>query len=87
MEKILVTSNTNLSKRRCSWIKNDPLYLKYHDEEWGVPIYDNHKFFEFLVLESAEAGLNWLVILKKRENYRKAYNTLCSSLQITKNLR
>ena len=73
MEKNLITSNTTLSKRRCAWIKNDPLYIKYHDEEWGVPVYEDHKLFEFLVLESAEAGLNWLVILKKRENYRKAY--------------
>ena len=60
-------------KVRCSWIKDNPLYLKYHDEEWGVPVYDDNKLFEYLVLESAEAGLNWLVILNKRENYRKAY--------------
>ena len=59
---------------RCDWIKNDPLYLKYHDEEWGVPEYNEHKLFELLVLESAEAGLSWLTILKKRENYRLAYD-------------
>jgi DNA-3-methyladenine glycosylase I len=61
-------------KTRCDWIKDHPLYLKYHDEEWGVPVYDDHKLFELLVLESAEAGLSWLTILKKRENYRLAYD-------------
>jgi DNA-3-methyladenine glycosylase I len=61
-------------KRRCDWIKDNSLYLKYHDEEWGVPIYDDHKLFELLVLESAEAGLSWLTILKKRANYRLAYD-------------
>lgn len=59
---------------RCPWCGNDELYVKYHDEEWGVPVYDDRKHFEFLVLESAQAGLNWLTILKKRENYRKAYD-------------
>ena len=52
-------------KPRCDWIKDHALYLQYHDEEWGVPIYDDHKLFELLVLESAEAGLSWLTILKK----------------------
>ena len=56
-------------KVRCSWIKDDPLYLKYHDEECGVPVYDDNKLFEYLVLELVEAGLNWLVILKKREKH------------------
>lgn len=59
---------------RCDWIKDDPQYLKYHDEEWCTPVYDDQRLFELLVLESAEAGLNWLLILKKRENYRKAYD-------------
>ena len=59
--------------KRCSWCENDELYIKYHDEEWGVPVFDDRKQFEFLVLESAQAGLSWLTILKKRENYRKAY--------------
>jgi len=59
--------------KRCSWCENDELYIIYHDEEWGVPVYDDRKQFEFLVLESAQAGLSWLTILKKRENYRKAY--------------
>jgi DNA-3-methyladenine glycosylase I len=59
---------------RCPWCGNDSLYVKYHDEEWGVPVHDDKKHFEFLVLESAQAGLNWLTILRKRENYRKAYD-------------
>jgi DNA-3-methyladenine glycosylase I len=59
---------------RCPWCGSDELYIKYHDEEWGVPVHDEKKHFEFLVLESAQAGLNWLTILKKRENYRKAYD-------------
>ena len=59
---------------RCTWCGTDELYIKYHDEEWGVPVHDDHKHFEFLVLESAQAGLNWLTILKKRENYRLAYD-------------
>lgn len=59
---------------RCPWCSNDELYVKYHDEEWGVPVHDDRKHFEFLVLESAQAGLNWLTILRKRENYRKAYD-------------
>jgi DNA-3-methyladenine glycosylase I len=61
-------------KTRCDWIKDHLLYLQYHDEQWGVPIYDDHKLFELLVLESAEAGLSWLTILKKRANYRLAYD-------------
>ncbi|MGV8983013.1 DNA-3-methyladenine glycosylase I [Clostridium sp.] len=59
---------------RCNWCGNDPLYVKYHDEEWGVPVHADKKHFEFLVLESAQAGLSWITILKKRENYRKAYD-------------
>lgn len=61
-------------KLRCDWIKDDKLYLQYHDHEWGIPVYDDQKLFEMLVLESAEAGLNWLLILKKRDNYRVAYD-------------
>ena len=64
----------NDGKIRCDWIKDDPLYLRYHDEEWGIPEYEDQKLFELLVLESAEAGLNWLMILKKRDNYRLAYD-------------
>lgn len=59
---------------RCSWPGADALYIKYHDEEWGVPVHDDRKHFEFLVLESAQAGLSWLTILRKRENYRAAYD-------------
>lgn len=59
---------------RCRWCLGDALYMTYHDEEWGVPVHDDRKHFEFLVLESAQAGLNWLTILKKRENYRLAYD-------------
>ncbi|MCC5911282.1 MAG: DNA-3-methyladenine glycosylase I [Clostridiaceae bacterium] len=60
--------------QRCSWCGEDALYVKYHDEEWGVPVHEDHKHFEFLVLESAQAGLSWLTILKRRENYREAYD-------------
>lgn len=59
--------------KRCDWVNNDPLYIQYHDEEWGVPVYDDHKLFEFLNLEGAQAGLSWYTILKKRENYRAAF--------------
>ena len=61
----------NLS--RCHWCGNDPLYVLYHDQEWGVPVYDDQKLFEFLVLEGAQAGLSWITILKRREGYRKAF--------------
>jgi DNA-3-methyladenine glycosylase I len=58
---------------RCPWCEGADLYRRYHDEEWGVPVHDDQRHFEFLVLESAQAGLSWSTILKKRENYRKAY--------------
>jgi DNA-3-methyladenine glycosylase I len=58
---------------RCGWCGSDPLYIKYHDEEWGKPVYDDKVLFEFLVLESAQAGLSWITVLRKRENYRKAF--------------
>lgn len=58
---------------RCPWCGSDPLYQQYHDEEWGVPVHDDHKQFECLTLESAQAGLSWITILRKRENYREAY--------------
>ena len=60
--------------KRCPWCSGSDLYIKYHDEEWGVPVFDDHTLFEFLVLESAQAGLSWLTVLKRRENYRKAYD-------------
>ncbi len=59
--------------KRCSWCGSDPLYVSYHDEEWGVPQHDDRKLFEMLILEGAQAGLNWLTILKKREGYRQAF--------------
>lgn len=58
---------------RCGWCGTDELYVRYHDEEWGVPLHDDYRLFEFLVLESAQAGLSWLTILKRREAYRRAY--------------
>lgn len=60
--------------KRCAWVGNDPLYIKYHDSEWGIPVIDDDKLFEFLVLETFQAGLSWLTILKKRENFRKAFD-------------
>lgn len=61
-------------KIRCEWAGSDPLNVTYHDEEWGVPLHDDGKLFEFLILDGAQAGLSWLTILKKRENYRKAFD-------------
>ncbi len=58
---------------RCAWCGNDPLYVAYHDTEWGVPVHDDRLLFEFLVLEGAQAGLSWITILRKRENYRLAF--------------
>ena len=58
---------------RCHWPGNDPLYIKYHDEEWGKPTKDEKKLFEFLILESAQAGLSWITILRRRKNYKKAF--------------
>jgi DNA-3-methyladenine glycosylase I len=63
------------NKKRCQWVPVDnPLYVKYHDEEWGVPIHDDRLLFEFLVLEGMQAGLSWLTILRKRENFRTAFD-------------
>src|SRR3990167_1027259 len=61
-------------KKRCAWVTDDPIYIQYHDTEWGVPIYDDRLLFEFLILEGAQAGLNWLTILKRRENYRLCFD-------------
>lgn len=61
------------SAQRCPWCGNDPLYVQYHDTEWGKKIKDDNKLFEFLVLEGAQAGLSWLTVLRKRENYRTAF--------------
>lgn len=59
---------------RCKWPGNDPLYIAYHDDEWGVPEYDDRALFEMLMLEGAQAGLSWITILRKRENYRRAFD-------------
>lgn len=59
---------------RCGWCGTDELYCQYHDEEWGVPVYDDQKMFEFLILEGAQAGLSWITVLRKREAYRKAFD-------------
>jgi DNA-3-methyladenine glycosylase I len=64
----------NQMKCRCEWCSSDPLYVAYHDNEWGVPVHDDRRLFEMLVLEGAQAGLSWLTILRKRENYRRAFH-------------
>ena len=60
--------------RRCPWVAADPLYIRYHDEEWGVPVHDDHHLFEMLILEGAQAGLSWRTILGKREGYRRVFD-------------
>ncbi len=64
----------NADLKRCSWAGDDPLYQRYHDQEWGLPCRDDRTLFEFLVLEGAQAGLAWITILRKRENYRAAFD-------------
>jgi DNA-3-methyladenine glycosylase I len=71
-ESILTTMRKN--KQRCNWCKSDPLYIEYHDTEWGVPIYDDKLLFEFLILEGMQAGLSWFTILKKRKAFRAAFS-------------
>lgn len=61
-------------KKRCAWAGTDPLYVAYHDREWGVPVHDDRVLFEFLVLEGAQAGLSWITVLRKRDAYRKAFD-------------
>jgi DNA-3-methyladenine glycosylase I len=71
-----MTQNSELNTqnvKRCSWPGTDPLYIKYHDEEWGKVTHDDKKLFEFLILESAQAGLSWITILRRRDGYRKAF--------------
>ena len=63
-----------MTKKRCQWCGDDPLYVRYHDEEWGVPLHDDQKLFELLMLEGAQAGLSWITVLRKRENYRAAFD-------------
>lgn len=64
----------NIKKERCAWAESNPLMIKYHDVEWGMPVHDDRKLFEFLILEGAQAGLSWSIVLKKRKNYRKAFD-------------
>ncbi len=59
--------------KRCHWVTDDPVYIQYHDEQWGVPVHDDKKLFEFITLEGAQAGLSWLTILKRRSGYKKAF--------------
>jgi len=61
-------------KTRCAWVSTDPLYIAYHDEEWGVPVREDDLLFEFLILETFQAGLSWITVLRKRENFRKAFD-------------
>jgi DNA-3-methyladenine glycosylase I len=61
-------------KIRCQWAGSDPIYIRYHDTEWGVPVFDDEKLFEFLILEGMQAGLSWITILKKRENFASAFD-------------
>ena len=63
-----------MTKTRCTWCGTDPLYIDYHDKEWGKPVYDDATIFEFLILETFQAGLSWITILRKRENFRKAFD-------------
>lgn len=60
--------------QRCTWVTDDPLYIEYHDKEWGVPVYNDKVLFEFLILEGAQAGLSWLTVLKKRHHYQKCFD-------------
>lgn len=69
-----MTNHELTSPVRCPWCGNDPLYTTYHDTEWGVPCHDERSLFEFLLLEGAQAGLSWITILKKRQNYRRAFD-------------
>ena len=61
-------------QKRCEWVTDLPLYIAYHDEEWGIPVHDEKKLFEFLLLDTFQAGLSWLTILKKRNNFRLAFD-------------
>ena len=63
-----------MNKKRCSWVSEEEVYIRYHDDEWGVPTHDDRELFEMLVLESFQAGLSWITILKKRENFKRAFD-------------
>src|SRR3981189_292568 len=64
----------DVAKKRCSWVGDNPLMLQYHDREWGVPVHDDRRHFEFLILEAAQAGLSWSIVLNKRNGYRRAFS-------------
>ncbi len=66
----------NINPVRCKWVSDDPIYITYHDQEWGVPEYDDYKLFSHLILDMQQAGLSWITILKKRDNFLKAYDDL-----------
>ena len=66
--------NSNAQPVRCVWAGSEPLYQDYHDREWGVPVHDDRTLFEFLILEGAQAGLSWITVLRKREQYRAAFD-------------
>jgi DNA-3-methyladenine glycosylase I len=70
----------HMEQKRCGWVNEDPLYIQYHDDEWGVPVHDDLKLFEMLILEGAQAGLSWYTVLKKRENYRHAFDRFDPSI-------
>ena len=70
----------NTQQSRCAWVTDDPLSIDYHDNEWGRPLHDNQKLFEFLILEGAQAGLSWITILKRREGYRQAFDAFSPEL-------
>jgi DNA-3-methyladenine glycosylase I len=69
-----LTKTKATGKTRCTWAGSDPLYIDYHDREWGIPVHDDRTHFEMIILEGAQAGLSWITILRKRDNYRKAYD-------------
>lgn len=71
---LLPHSQPPAARVRCPWCGTDPLYVSYHDQEWGVPVHDDRRLFEMLVLDGAQAGLSWITILRKRENYREAFH-------------
>lgn len=79
----MISTYLKLMNKRCEWGDSSEIYRKYHDEEWGVPVFDDQKLFEFLVLESAQAGLSWITILKRREGYRKAFANFKPSVVAT----
>jgi len=74
MSLVILEVSMGKHKIRCAWVNLDPLYIDYHDHEWGVPIYDDQQLFEFLILEGVQAGLSWLTVLKKRHNYRMCFD-------------